>query len=115
MFAGCIEKKSDRRGVGSRLLKQMRDGGLALFPSQVKSSWSGDFAADYCVTIIEQSIHANDYCAIEVIEDVLVSGWLRIDNREELFSALKLSKNTPDRQLIVAAYCQWGDRVCEYL
>ncbi len=115
MFAGCIEKKSDRRGVGSRLLTQMRDGGLALFPSQVKSSWSGDFADDYCVTIIEQSIHANDYCAVEVIEDVLVSGWLRIDNREELFSALKLSKNTTDRQLIVAAYCQWGDRVCEYL
>jgi asparagine synthase (glutamine-hydrolysing) len=51
-----------------------------------------------------------------VNEHLILTADARIDNREELISGLSLGDHTlTDSQLILAAYCQWGDRCPEHL
>ncbi len=115
MFAGCIEKKSADFSVSSNLLEQMSVGGLAKFPKKHSTCWESTFGESCNLTLIEQSIHENESLTIECVNDVLVVGWLRIDNKEELYSLLKLSNKTTDRRLIIELYEQFGERLCQHL
>ncbi|SEP21079.1 asparagine synthase (glutamine-hydrolysing) [Halorientalis persicus] len=51
-------------------------------------------------------------------EDLVITADARIDNREELFRTLPISTSpteTPDSQLLLAAYRRWGNHCVEHL
>lgn len=57
------------------------------------------------------------YTKIYVAESMVVSGDVRLDNREELFRLLALPPSEPisDLELIARTYTRWGNRCVEYL
>jgi len=48
-------------------------------------------------------------------ENLLYIGWVRIDNRIELFEKLNLESNITDDQLILESYISWGEDFLKYL
>jgi len=48
-------------------------------------------------------------------ENLLYIGWVRIDNRIELFEKLNLERNISDDQLILESYSKWGEDFLKYL
>ncbi len=124
MFAGCIEPK----GSGySQLLKEIHDSGdgLAGIKPRYAAYWQGSFESGEQCIVLEQPIvkpksanQANsEPWSVFNEGGIVIAGWLRIDNRDELTNLLSLdsSGELSDRALIARAYNHWGKSFSEHL
>ena len=118
MFAGCIEK--DNTGLGQQLTQMLRSGeGLAGVPYD----YSGAYQIDNAVFVEQSHGHHKhnkhtDGITVHAQTGVVILGWLRIDNRNELISQLRHQHpgcSESDHHTVVAAYLHWGQAFVERL
>ncbi len=118
MFAGCIEFNNTRYGEDIIALGEL-DVGLAGIPYEHSASIKHGR-----LTLVEQNQYRHQFSKNKnevtrhVETGVILAGWLRIDNRDDLLNVLRPRYKGVffnDQDLVLAAYLKWGIKIHDHL